>query len=339
VASSAAVSAPPEPPTIVSALANRTFGLWFPFFRLIATRVPPHFIARLAEATVERVIWERESVREAICENFSRVLGLPKTDRRVEEAGREMVSRHSRLWIDLLRYSGLGAVDPAGLLARRTGDEMLSEAQRAGTGGILLTAHVGNFELGGLFLRELGLSVSAVYVPDPSPAVEAHREEARQKLGVTGLPMTSSPFAFLPILRALKEGRFVAIQGDRDVSGTGRTFTLFGEPTPLPIGPFQLAAQSGAPLFPVFVLQCDDGRYETIVHPPLRVRPARPGKKRDGPVVEAAERFVEILTETIRRHPTQWFQFTRFWEVSPDLKAQLEKRVPPGGAGLRRTAA
>ncbi|HEX7615213.1 MAG TPA: lysophospholipid acyltransferase family protein [Thermoanaerobaculia bacterium] len=302
-----------EKPTIVSNLVALTFGLWFPFCRWLARTVPSVFVARLAEATVERAIWEREVVREAVLDNYAAVLDLPRNSRAVERTGREMVSRHSRLWIDLLRYSGRKDVDPRALLASRSGDERLVAASKEGRGAILLTAHVGNFELGGLFLAQLGLKVAAVYVPDPSPVVEKHREDARRMLGVRGLPIDTSPFAFLPVRKALEENVCVAIQGDRDVSGTGRRMPFFGKSASFPVGPFRLAQASGAPIFPVFVLQEDDGRYRTIVEEPIRVTSAR-GEEGDAAVVAALALFVASMERTIRAYPSQWYLFTRFWE-------------------------
>jgi lauroyl/myristoyl acyltransferase len=302
-----------EKPEIVSNFVNVTFGLWFPFFRWMARTLPPVWVARLAEATAERAIWERDSVRDAILDNYAAVLGLPRNARAVEAAGREMVSRHSRLWIDLLRYSSRKDVNPAALLAARFGDERLVLASREGKGAILLTAHVGNFELGGLFLAQLGLKVAAVYVPDPSPVIERHREDARRMLGVRGLPIDTSPFAFLPVRKALEENTCVAIQGDRDVSGTGLNMPFFGKTASFPIGPFRLAQVSGAPIFPVFVLQEDDGRYRTIVEEAIRVPNAR-GEEGEAAVTAALARFVASMERTIRAYPAQWYVFTRFWD-------------------------
>lgn len=302
-----------EKPEIVSTFVNVTFGLWFPFFRWMARTLPPVWVARLAEATAERAIWERDSVRDAILDNYAAVLGLPRNARAVEAAGREMVSRHSRLWIDLLRYAGRKDVNPAALLAARVGEERLVVASREGKGAILLTAHVGNFELGGLFLAQLGLKVAAVYVPDPSPVIERHREDARRMLGVRGLPIDTSPFAFLPVRKALEDNMCVAIQGDRDVSGTGLNMPFFGKTASFPIGPFRLAQVSGAPIFPVFVLQEDDGRYRTIVEEAIRVPNAR-GEEGEAAVTAALARFVASMERTIRAYPAQWYLFTRFWD-------------------------
>ena len=303
--------APPEP--IVSRLGSALFPVWFPFFKWISVRLPPEWIALVAEVTIERAVWGRESVRDAILDNHARVLGLSQADGRVESSAREMISRHSRLWIDLLRYSGRKDIDPHTLVSQHIGEEELLRAHRAGSGGILLTAHVGNFELGGLFLKELGLDLFAVYVPDPSPEVERHRARARAELGVKGIAVTSSPFAFLPMLRALKENSFLAMQGDRDVSGTGRPFPFFGETARFPVGPFRLAQTSGAPLFPVFVLQDPDGRYRTVVERPIRLDRRGTEAEKERALTLAMEEFVSILTRTIRENPTQWYLFTRFY--------------------------
>ena len=124
--------------------------------------------------------------------------------------------------------------------------------------------------------------------------------------------MTSSPFASLPILRALRSNGFVAMQGDRDVSGTGRDMPFFGKTASFPVGPFRLAQVSGAPIFPVFVLQEDDGRYRTIVEEAIRVPNAR-GEEGEAAVTAALARFVASMERTIRAYPAQWYLFTRFW--------------------------
>jgi lauroyl/myristoyl acyltransferase len=301
---------------VVAFAVHATFGLWFPFFRWMARTLPLEWVARLSAATAERAIWERESVHDAIVENLAAVLDLPSTDRRVEEAGRAMVSSHSRLWIDLLRYTSRSDVEPLSLLTYRSGHERLVEAARRGTGAILLTAHVGNFELGGLFLRDFGATTMVAYVPDPSPVIERHRAEARRRIGVEGIPVTSSPFAFVPLLRALHEGRFVAMQGDRDISGTGRGLPFFRRTASFPVGPFRLAAIAGTPVFPVFVLMEPDGRYRTVVEPPIHVGLAAGSRTEpdEAALQDAMERWVSILSRVIRENPTQWYLFRRFWE-------------------------
>jgi KDO2-lipid IV(A) lauroyltransferase len=296
----------------VSRVANASFGLWFPFFRWLARTFPPEWLARLAAATAERAIWARPNVREAILDNHAALLGLPPWRREVEESALAMLGHHSRSWIDLLRFSARPPDDLEAVVPRRVGTEHLVAARDAGRGAILLTAHVGSFELGGFFLGALGLKVAVVYLPDPSPVVERDRTAARDRLGIRSLPVTSDLSA-VKILRSLEEGYFVAMQGDRDYAGTGRPLPFLGRTVSFPVGPFRIAAASGVPLLPVFVLREPDGGYRTVVEAPIRVVPASRWER------EAAERaamtaFVEILERTLRENAVQWHMFHRFWE-------------------------
>jgi KDO2-lipid IV(A) lauroyltransferase len=267
----------------------------------------------MAVPTVERVLWRRRNVREAILGNTARILGLPESHVRVSETARAMLSSHSRLWIDLTRYASLDSERVRSLISRSEGTDHLLAAKAEGKGALLLTAHVGNFELGGLFLKELGIDAAAVYAPDPSPAVERHRARARAAMRVRGIPVTSSLLSFVSVLRALEENAFVAIQGDRDYSGTGIRVPFFGETASFPVGPFKIAAASGAPVLPVFVLQEPDGRYRTVVEPPIRVFEPPRRSEREEVVRAALCTFVAILEKTIRENPSQWYRFTPFW--------------------------
>ena len=297
---------------IVSSLTNATFGLWFPFFRWLVLRLPPEWVARLAAATAERAIWGREPVREAILANHAALLGLPAWRREVEESALAMLGHHSRAWIDLLRFSAQPPTDLEAVVPTRVGTGHLLAARDAGRGAILLTAHVGNFEIGGFFLGELGLKVAVVYLPDPSPVVERDRMAARDRLGIRSLSMTSELSA-VKILRSLDEGCFVAIQGDRDYARTGRLLPFLGRNVSFPVGPFRIAAASGVPLLPVFVLREKDGTYRTVVEAPIHVR-ASPRGQRDEAEKAAMIEFVSILERTVRENREQWYMFPRFWE-------------------------
>ncbi len=299
-------------PPIVSRVTHATFGLWFPFFRWLVLRFPPEWVARLAAATAERAIWAREPVREAILENHAALLGLPPWRREVEESALAMLGHHSRSWIDLLRFSERPPTDLEAVVPRRVGTEHLVTARDAGRGAILLTAHVGNFEIGGFFLGEIGLKVAVVYLSDPSPVVERDRRAARDRLGIRSLQMKSD-FSAIEILRSLEEGFFVAIQGDRDYSGTGPKLPFLGRSVSFPVGPFRIAAAAGVPILPVFVLREEDGTYRTVVEAPIRVEAVSRGRREE---VErsAMLEFVAILERTVRENGEQWYIFSRFWE-------------------------
>ena len=165
-----------------------------------------------------------------------------------------------------------------------------------------------------MFLAKLGIEVAAVYVPDPSPVVEKHRNDARKALGVTGIPVDRSPFGFLPVLRALERNAFVAIQGDRDVSGTGPLDAVLRQDRVVPDRPVPHRAGLRRAHLPGLR---PAGRGRPVQDRGRGADPRAAGARRAGACRRPREglaTFVGRMEATIRAYPTQWYRFARFWE-------------------------
>jgi KDO2-lipid IV(A) lauroyltransferase len=106
------------------------------------------------------------------------------------------------------------------------------------------------------------------------------------------------------LLRAVREGAVVALQGDRP-RADGRTVavSLFGRPFDVPAGPLVLARSAPAPLLPVFVLREGVGRDRVCFRAPIPVED----------VEAAAQGLAREIEWAIRREPHQWFCWRRLW--------------------------
>ena len=211
--------------------------------------------------------------------------------------------------------SGYGQRDPGEALAQfgsLEGLERLDGAIAEGRGVILLTAHAGNYELGGLLLRARGLQIHAVYKPDRFEAVERLRERLRNQGGVVGLPVDGVGFSTLPLVKLLREGQLVGMQGDRDFSLNGVAVPFFGREVPFPRGPWELAAMTGAPIVTSFFYTDEAGRFHARFGEPIHLRGGRGERMAE---IEAGLRaYVADLEALIRRHPSQWYCFYPFWD-------------------------
>ena len=161
------------------------FGSLFPLFhfaaRSFARRERGHDIAdQIANAFMEL----RPRYLEAILGNTAQVMGLKPSDARVERTAGEMVRQHARAWVDFFFYGQRPVEEALSQFANLEGISQLDAALTEGCGAILLTAHAGNFELGGILLRARNLKVHAVYKPDRFEAVERLRESLRSQGGV-----------------------------------------------------------------------------------------------------------------------------------------------------------
>ena len=110
---------------------------------------------------------------------------------------------------------------------------------------------------------------------------------------------------------AVEGGRAVALLVDRAYPEDQVLVPFFGRPTPFLRSPALLARFCGCTILPGFLLRNGDGSYFNIWSEPLRADPAL---SPDDDAVRIMTRVASDLESVIRRHPSQWFNFYRFWD-------------------------
>jgi Kdo2-lipid IVA lauroyltransferase/acyltransferase len=196
----------------------------------------------------------------------------------------------------------------ATLLAAVHGRGHLEAAGADGRGMILLTGHLGNWELAGRFLA-LGSArpTHVVVAAEIDPAVQRF---LRGGPAPVRFVTRTHPTASVTLLAALRRNEIVAMQGDRALGTRGDVSVDFcGAPARFPLGPFLLARAAAAPVVAAFCTLGADRRYTITIGEPLRVQP-------DGERAALA-RWVAELEAAVRRHPEQWFNFFDVWGGAP----------------------
>lgn len=299
----------------------------FPALLWVAPRVSHPVLYRGARWIIDTVFAVHPKPLRDIERNLARVMGQPADSKAVRRTRRDMVHHLAYYWSDLFRFPQLPWDEVKASLGRGVGLERVTGALAAGKGAILLTGHLGNWELGGLFLRDLGLEVSVVYVPDAFEDAERFRSQLRRMCHVGEIPIRpGDAFASLPALRALREGKLIAVQGDRDFNDNGVLLDFFGAPAPFPRGPFLLSGLTGAPLLPSFVVYGEDGRFEIEVGEPITVGS---GPDREAEILKAMRQWVAVLETAVRRWPNQWYTFFDYWAAG---RAEAASAAPSGPA-------
>lgn len=285
----------------------------FPALAWLAPRAPRWFLFAGARRVIGLVMFLHPKPKVAIARNLARITGLPPGSRELARAVRQMLHHLAYYWVDLFRFAQL----PAERMIRQVKDgdvsslEPLRAARAAGERIILLTAHLGNWELGAVLVGQADLPVSVVYVPDEFGEAEHYRSVLRAFGRLEEIPIRPEDrFASLPVLRAFASGRLVALQGDRDFNDRGVELPFFGSPASFPTGPFHLARMTGARLWPSFIAYTPDRQFEIQLGTPIRVERTA---DREGDVRRAMEAWVAVLESAVRRWPTQWYTFYDFW--------------------------
>jgi KDO2-lipid IV(A) lauroyltransferase len=187
----------------------------------------------------------------------------------------------------------------------------LEAALAEGRGAIAVSAHFGNWELGGVLLRRLTPHPLAVVVmAEPDADVQALRTSLRRSLDIDTLPVRGSLETGLTVRRYLRENRIVAMLVDRHLGKDRVGVEFFGRQANFLRTPALMAATTGAPLLPTFVYRDAGDRLVVEVGPAIHV--AAEGD-REGAVQRAMQQVASVMEAQIRRRPACWYQFYDYW--------------------------
>ncbi len=192
---------------------------------------------------------------------------------------------------------------------RLTGIENIHKALEAGRGCIILTAHFGNWEMGGCVLAKQGFGLNVVALAHSDGRINDLFLRQRRAAGINVIPLGK---ARTDCQNALKRGEAVAILGDRLYGDHGIEIDFFGKKAIVPRGGALLSLKNGSPVVLVFAHKEGDINH-VVCDPPYLVR--REGDK-DKELAEIIQRFIRRLEFYIKKYPSQWFMFNSAWKES-----------------------
>lgn len=208
------------------------------------------------------------------------------------------------------------------LFAEVEGFELVREATDRGSGMLIVSGHLGNWELAAAYLAARGVRLDVVARPLSDPAVEAIVADTRRALGL-GLILENEAVRAVP--RALRAGRVVAMLADQGALGPASTFVpFFGRPAKTPRGPAVFALRLGVPLVYAAATRLADGRFRFQLDPV----PLPSTGDREADVDETVRRYTQRIERAVRETPGQYFWQHNRWKWQP-----VESSGASGGAG------
>jgi len=204
---------------------------------------------------------------------------------------------------------------PAGALLSRVdvaGHEHLEKAAAEGKGVLLLSAHLGNWELLAASHALTAFELSIVVRPLDQPLLDRLVERVRRR---SGAELIAKRRAVREMLDALRRGRMVGVLLDQNSSRSEGVFApFFGIPASTSKGLAVISLRTGAAVVPVFIRRVDRGRHRVEFGAPLPV-PA------DGGIVAYTAAFNRAIEAAIRRAPEQWLWMHERWRTRPPAEA------------------
>jgi KDO2-lipid IV(A) lauroyltransferase len=247
--------------------------------------------------------------RAALRQNLKQVVGGSSST--LEWICRENFRNFGRMLADYFSCAGASAPEIRALLDEWHGIENLRAALALGRGVVLVTAHLGNWELGGTLLALDGWPVNIVTLEEPTGELTRMRDDYRKRLGIRTIALGENTFAFVEMIAALRRNEIVCMLVDRPYADTGTSVKFFGRETSFSSGPVLLWKHTGAAVIPAFVLQNGRGRYQAFAEPAI---PLEPLATRHENSVENTQQIASVFEAIIRSHPEQWFNYVPIWK-------------------------
>ncbi len=209
---------------------------------------------------------------------------------------------------DNVRFKELGVVPDWEFVGREHFDRMRDDPG----GAIILTAHMGSYDLGAdLFARISKRPIVMVRAPEIDPQTREYEESRRATPESLKIDFsTRANELALDLLHALSRGEIIAIQGDRVTPGiSALPATLFGRKTSVPAGPFALSMSAHVPIYPLFIVRLGRRSYRLVVGAPFQVVRTR---DRNAAFAKAVAEWTHQLEGVVREAWFQWYTFEPF---------------------------
>jgi KDO2-lipid IV(A) lauroyltransferase len=252
-----------------------------------------------------------------IRENFRLALGVSERD--AGRLARRLFFEYGRSVIDVWRLRSEAFVPR--ITSFEADRSVLARVRRNGRGFLLVTGHVGNWEMGAVTLRGHSLTPAVVGQPELDPDVEAMRLSLRTRLGVESIDIGASTATAFRVRAAIEAGRAVALLVDRAYPEDRVTVAYFGRPTAFLRSPALLARFCKCEVLPGFFLRSPDGSYFNVWGAPVAADESLSAEEDARRIMG---RVAADLEGVVRAHPTQWFNFYRFWSDGSAPKAAAD---------------
>jgi KDO2-lipid IV(A) lauroyltransferase len=230
---------------------------------------------------------------------------------RAWRTAREVYAHFGAAMLDVLWLAGRRR-DEVLALVDVEGREHVESAMAAGRGALLVTAHIGNWELHGLAHGLLFGAIGVIARPLDNPALDERLCGMRAQGGNSVIYKRK---ALATVLRLLREGRGVAVLIDQNVQAQDGIFVeYFGQPAATTTVAAALTLKTGCALVPTHTVLRPDGTYRLVYDPPLAWEPT--GDRR-ADLHAITQELTRAIERWVRETPEQWLWIHRRWKTQP----------------------
>jgi predicted LPLAT superfamily acyltransferase len=187
------------------------------------------------------------------------------------------------------------------------GVEILKKLLEEKKGGVLISAHIGNFEIAEHFFSEIDVDfqINLVTTDLEHSAIKNYLEKISKKSSIKLILIKDDLSHIFEINAALARNELVCFTGDRYFEGVkSLSEELLGQEAKFPAGPFLIASRLKVPVVFVYVMK------EKNLHYHLYTREAQVNHRNEKALLKE---YTQSLESMLKEYPLQWFNYFDFW--------------------------
>jgi predicted LPLAT superfamily acyltransferase len=187
------------------------------------------------------------------------------------------------------------------------GEHHLEKIIADNSGGILVSAHIGNWDIAGNFMNSRhNAEINIVMYDQEHQAIKKYFENIHTNKKINVIPIKDDLSHIFAIHTTLQNKGLICIHADRFVEGNKTVSRKFlGEEALFPAGPFAIASKFDVPVVFVYAVKESKSHYHLFCTPPKTYR-----NKQE----EMINDYVANVEQMTKRYPEQWFNYYDFWK-------------------------
>ena len=188
---------------------------------------------------------------------------------------------------------------------------LFDEKETLPKGFVMVSCHVGNYEMAGYSLRPKIKRYNALVFGGETETVMENRQRLLSQNNIRMVPVKEDLSHLFLLNTALDDGEIVSMPADR-IYGSQKTVEcqFFGHLAPFPLGAFATAVQKEVDVIAVFVMKEGLRTYRIFLK---EIAYDKNLRKREQ-MSQLAQNFATQLEDIVRLYPTQWFNYFDFWQ-------------------------
>jgi len=277
---------------------------------LVVAKLLPLCVMRFITRVIAE-IWYLidKNAKTQVEKNLLRVIGDNPVQ--LHKISRELFINYGTYLADWAKLSSMSTSNAISFFSKIEGEDIFRKMHANGKGIIVLAAHLGSWEFGGLVFTNSGIPFNVITAKDEVEAIAQARTKVRSLHNIKTITIEDDSFFFIDIVNALNRNELVAMLVDRYEKKNGVLVDFFGEKTYFPKGPVLLARTTGASVHPAFTVLNSDRKYRTVLGPPISMEWS---EDREKDICVNVAKIAQAFEQYIRLYPSQWYNFAAIWD-------------------------